>query len=71
MAKDKWEQVASFVVLFLGFYINSRTMTVTWPFYKRQALYEDIQEALPVYLYCLHPCAHIEVDNMYIPSHQQ
>ena len=26
MAADKWETTASFVVLFLGFYINSRTM---------------------------------------------
>jgi hypothetical protein len=46
MAGDKWEHAASFVVLFLGFYNNSRTMTVTWPFYKHQALYTDIQIVL-------------------------
>jgi hypothetical protein len=46
IAADKWVNTASFVVLFLGFYINSRSMTVTWPLYKRQALYEDIQAAL-------------------------
>ena len=46
MAEDKWSNVASYLVLFLGFYINSRTMTVTWPLYKRQALYADIQMAL-------------------------
>jgi hypothetical protein len=46
MAADKWETTASFLVLFLGYYINSRTMTVTWPLYKRQALHADIQAAL-------------------------
>jgi hypothetical protein len=46
MAEDKWANTASYVVLFLGFYINSRSMTVTWPLYKRQALYDDIQVAL-------------------------
>jgi hypothetical protein len=46
MAEDKWSNVASYLVLFLGFYINSRTMTVTWPLYKRLALYEDIKTAL-------------------------
>lgn len=46
MAADKWENVASYLVLFLGFYINSRSMLVTWPLYKRQALYADIQLAL-------------------------
>jgi hypothetical protein len=46
MAEDKWANTASYVVLFLGFYINSRSMTVTWPLYKRLALYDDIQVAL-------------------------
>ncbi len=43
MAEYKWSNIVSYLVLFLGFYINSRTMTVTWPLYKRQALYNDIQ----------------------------
>jgi hypothetical protein len=42
IAADKWVNTASFMVLFLGFYINSRTMTVTWPLYKHQALYEGL-----------------------------
>jgi hypothetical protein len=46
MAEDKWANLASYIVLFLGYYINSRSMTVTWPLYKRQALYADIQTAL-------------------------
>ena len=46
MAEEKWANTASYLVLFLGFYINSRSMTVTWPLYKRQALYADIQLAL-------------------------
>ena len=46
MAADKWEIYASHIVLFLGYFINSRTMMVTWPLYKREALYADIQQAL-------------------------
>jgi hypothetical protein len=46
MAADKWEIIASHVVLFLGYYINSRTLMVTWPLYKRVALHADIQLAL-------------------------
>jgi hypothetical protein len=46
MAADKWEVIATHIVLFLGYYINSRTLMVTWPQYKRVALYEDIQQAL-------------------------
>ena len=46
MSAEKWEPTASFIVLFLGYLINSRTMVVTWPLYKRQALLLDIQKAL-------------------------
>jgi hypothetical protein len=46
MAADKWHTLANYIVLFLGYYINSRTMMVTWPLYKRMALIEDIQIAL-------------------------
>jgi hypothetical protein len=46
IAPDKWDPTVSYVVLFLGYQINSRTMMVTWPLYKRQALYLEIKEAL-------------------------
>ena len=46
IAPEKWDNMATFVVLFLGYKINSRTMNITWPLYKREALYEDIQQAL-------------------------
>jgi hypothetical protein len=46
MAADKWDIQAIHIVLFLGYYINSRTLTVTWPFYKREALLADIIQAL-------------------------
>lgn len=46
MAADKWETVTSYIVLFLGFCINSRTMMVTWPLSKCMALLQDIPTAL-------------------------
>jgi hypothetical protein len=46
IAPDKWDMMATFIVLFLGYRINSQTMMITWPLYKQQALYEDIQTAL-------------------------
>ena len=46
MAADKWEVFATHAVLFLGYYINSRTLMITWPLYKRVALYDDVQQAL-------------------------
>jgi hypothetical protein len=46
MTADKWDNTASFAVLFLGYYVNSRLMQVTWPLYKRAALILDIQKAL-------------------------
>jgi hypothetical protein len=46
IAADKWDIAASFIVLFLGYYINSRTMMVTWPLYKREVLLADIYKAL-------------------------
>jgi hypothetical protein len=38
--------VATYIVLFLGYYINSRVMMGMWPFYKQEALILDIQFAL-------------------------
>jgi hypothetical protein len=46
MAADKWATEATFVMLFLGYYINSRTLMVTWPLYKREALILAIEDAL-------------------------
>jgi hypothetical protein len=43
MAAHKWYTLADYVVLFLGYYINSLTMMVTWLLYKRVALIEDIK----------------------------
>jgi hypothetical protein len=46
MAADKWDPIVSFRVLFLGYLIDSRAMLVTWPLYKREDLYNDIQSAI-------------------------
>jgi hypothetical protein len=46
IAPEKWDAMATFTVLFLGYRINSRTMQITWPLYKRKALYADILLAL-------------------------
>jgi hypothetical protein len=46
LAPDKWERDANFDMLYLGFRICSRTLTVTWPFYKREELYNEIMAAL-------------------------
>jgi hypothetical protein len=45
-AANKWANTASYIVLFLEYYINSRTMMVMWPFYKQEALILDIHFAL-------------------------
>jgi hypothetical protein len=41
--------------LFLGYKINSRTMMVTWPYYKRTALLKEIEEALAAHQKCITP----------------
>jgi hypothetical protein len=46
LAPDKWERDAHFDILYLGFRICSRSLMVTWPFYKRQELNEEIMSAL-------------------------
>jgi hypothetical protein len=46
MAADKWDPIVSFIVLFLGYVIDSRAMVVTWPLAKRVDLWTDIQSAL-------------------------
>jgi hypothetical protein len=46
LAPDKWEKDVLYEMLYLGFRICSQTMTVTWPLYKHQELYDDIIAAL-------------------------
>ena len=46
IAPDKWDPVVSYIVLFLGYKINSGTLMVTWPYYKCTTLLEEIQLAL-------------------------
>jgi hypothetical protein len=55
IAPDKWDPVVSYIVLFLGYKINSRTMMVTWPYYKRTALLAEIEEALAARQRCITP----------------
>jgi hypothetical protein len=46
LAPDKWEKDILSDMLYLGFRICSRTMTVTWPYYKRKELFDEITAAL-------------------------
>jgi hypothetical protein len=43
-ALDKWETLATHVMLFLGFLVNTRTMTLAWPPDKRNQLRELIRQ---------------------------
>jgi hypothetical protein len=38
----KWDPEISHTMMYLGFLINSRTMTVSWPLYKRKELYQEL-----------------------------
>ena len=55
IAPDKWDPVVSYIVLFLGYRINSRTMMVTWPYYKRMALLAEIEAAVAARNRCITP----------------
>jgi hypothetical protein len=55
IAPDKWDPLVSFIVLFLGYLINSRTLMVTWPYYKRTALLDEISAALTARSRCITP----------------
>jgi hypothetical protein len=39
---EKWDPEISHIMMYLGFIINSRTMTVSWPLYKREELYQEL-----------------------------
>jgi hypothetical protein len=43
---DKWENYVSHIMRYLGFLIDTRRLSVTWPLDKREDLCLDIQEAL-------------------------
>jgi hypothetical protein len=43
---EKWEHTISHVMLYLGFLINSRAMTVSWPYYKRAELHQELLNIL-------------------------
>jgi hypothetical protein len=55
IAPDKWDPIVSYIFLFLGYRVNSRTLMVTWPLYKRKALHEEIVEALNSKHRCVTP----------------
>jgi hypothetical protein len=46
LAHDKWEPNILAEMMYLGFLVCSRTMTVTWPYYKREELHTEIMTAL-------------------------
>jgi hypothetical protein len=46
LAPGKWERNAHFDMLYLGFRICSRALTATWPYYKREELYNKLMTAL-------------------------
>jgi hypothetical protein len=39
---EKWDPEISHIMMYLGFIINSRSMTVSWPLYKRAELYHEL-----------------------------
>ena len=43
---DKWENFVSHIMRYLGFLIDTRRLSVTWPLDKREDLRLDIEEAL-------------------------
>ena len=46
LSADKWDPFVSFIMLYLGFLINTRDMTVTWPYEKRIELRDLILTVL-------------------------
>jgi hypothetical protein len=43
---EKWDNTVSEEFLFLGFLINTRAMTVSWPFFKRKRLFDELDTIL-------------------------
>ena len=43
---EKWIPMVSETFAFLGFLIDTHTMTVSWPFHKRQTLFDELTEIL-------------------------
>jgi hypothetical protein len=46
LQQAKWDNEVSEEFLFLGFLINTRAMTVSWPFFKRKRLYDELDAIL-------------------------
>eukprot|EP00980_Cylindrotheca_fusiformis_P008874 scaffold1899_cov112-Cylindrotheca_fusiformis.AAC.1 len=44
--QEKWEDLISEEFLYLGFLINTRRMTITWPEYKREQLHAELLSIL-------------------------
>jgi hypothetical protein len=51
---DEWDPLILHIMLYLGFIINSRSMTVSWPLYKPQELFDELQAILLIPSSCLH-----------------
>jgi hypothetical protein len=45
---DKWDPLISHIMLYLGFIINSRSMTVSLPLYKQQELFDKLQAIIRI-----------------------
>merc|ERR1712197_231452 len=43
---DKWDSIISEQILYLGWLICSRSMTIEWPYKKQMALYKTLQSIL-------------------------
>jgi hypothetical protein len=54
LTPDKWEKHILFDMLYLGFWICSRTMQVTWPRYKRTELHNKFEWRSPFNAPALH-----------------
>jgi len=46
LQEKKWTKEVTEEFLFLGFLINTRKMTVSWPLYKRQSLYDELTKVM-------------------------
>jgi hypothetical protein len=51
---DKCDPLISHIMLYLGFIINSRSMTVSWPLYEWQELFDELQAILRIPSSCRH-----------------
>jgi hypothetical protein len=57
---DKWEHYVCHVMQYLGFLLDTRKHSVTWPYDKREDLRQDIEEAITNHSR-ISPCLHYTV----------